>query len=410
MQLSEPYQVDRLFLLIGENPLPNWIAAVTLLRDGGTPYLIHTTHTQKQAEYLAHLLKRDVSRIKSAQTISLGDRHANARHICQCIQELTESLPGRFGLNYTGGTKAMAVHAYRALQAIRADAVFSYLDPHKLAICIDSDRHDYIHIPVSVQLSLAQILQLHGLTWRTEQPPIATPTLPKAATALAKLYGNIQLAKAWRNWCHQELRSKARKGEYWREEAELTQLAPLNLQDLPEAFQQVLYQHLSASQTSLSLSIACQGRFKQLRQVCEWLDGTWLEHYVLQQIQSVAPLHGIHESKMSLHIKDPARPYSQWDKFEFDVAFMRDYQLFALSCTTTDKHSLCKQKLFEAALRARQLGGAEARVALVCCHNRPELLKTELEIVTRDRKLAVFGRQDLEHLNQKIADWIARNN
>lgn len=89
---------------------------------------------------------------------------------------------------------------------------------------------------------------------------------------------------------------------------------------------------------------------------------------------------------------------------------MRDYQLFALSCTTTDKHSLCKQKLFEAALRARQLGGAEARVALVCCHDRPELLKAELEIVTRDRKLAVFGRQDLEHLSQKIADWIGQNN
>ncbi|NHC34314.1 Card1-like endonuclease domain-containing protein [Scytonema millei] len=407
--MLEPYQVDRLFLLIGENPLPNWVAAVSLLRDGGTPYLIHTTHTQKQAVYLAHLLNRDVSKIQTAQPICLGDRHANAHHICQRIQALVERLPGRFGLNYTGGTKTMAVHAYRTLQAIQPDAVFSYLDPHKLAICIDSDRDDCLYIPVSVRLSLAQILQLHGLTWKTEQPPIATPTLPQAATALAKLHGNLQLAKTWRNWCHQELRSKARQGNIWQREAELAQLPPLSLQNLPEAFQQVLCQYFDASQT-ISLSIACQGRFKQLRQVCEWLDGTWLEHYVLQQIQAIAPLHGIHESKMSLHIKDPARPYSQWDKFEFDVAFMRDYQLFALSCTTTDKHSLCKQKLFEAALRARQLGGAEARVALVCCHDRPELLKTELEIVTRDQKLAVFGRQDLEHLSQKIADWIGQNN
>ncbi len=322
--MSEPYQVDRLFLLIGENPLPNWIAAVTLLRDGGTPYLIHTSHTQKQAIYLADLLKRDVFRIKSAQIISLGDCHANSCQIRQCIKQLAQSLPGRFGLNYTGGTKAMAVHAYHALQAVQPDAVFSYLDPHKLAMCIDSDSDNSLYAPVSVQLSLAQILQLHGLTWRTEQPPSATPTLPQAATELAKLHGNPQLAKAWRNWCHQELRYKARKGEYWREEAELAQLAALNLQDLPEAFQQVLHQHLNASQTSLSLSKASQGRFKQLKQVCGWLDGTWLEHYVLQQTQSIAPLLSIHESKMSLHIKDPARPYSQWDKFEFDVVFMRD--------------------------------------------------------------------------------------
>lgn len=108
MQLSEPYQVERLFLLIGENPLPNWVATVTLLRNDGTPYLIHTAHTQKQAGYLANFLNQEVFKIKSAQTICLGNRHSNAFQIRQCIQELAESLPGRFGLNYTGGTKAMA--------------------------------------------------------------------------------------------------------------------------------------------------------------------------------------------------------------------------------------------------------------------------------------------------------------
>ena len=81
---------------------------MTLLRNGGTPYLIHTAHTQQQAGYLANLLNQEVFEIKSAQTICLGNRHSNAFQIRQCIQELAESLPGRFGLNYTGGTKEMA--------------------------------------------------------------------------------------------------------------------------------------------------------------------------------------------------------------------------------------------------------------------------------------------------------------
>lgn len=112
---------------------------------------------------------------------------------------------------------------------------------------------------------------------------------------------------------------------------------------------------------------------------------------------------------MSFRIQDPVRPYQSWDKFEFDVAFMREYQLFALSCTTTHYRGLCKQKLFEASLRARQLGGAEARVGLVCCHHDPQGIKAELEVMTRNRKLAVFGRQDLGNLGQKITNWIAEN-
>jgi len=45
----EYHQVDRLFLLIGENPLPNYVAARTLLKDGGKAYLVDTTGTNPTA-------------------------------------------------------------------------------------------------------------------------------------------------------------------------------------------------------------------------------------------------------------------------------------------------------------------------------------------------------------------------
>lgn len=41
---------------------------------------------------------------------------------------------------------------------------------------------------------------------------------------------------------------------------------------------------------------------------------------------------------------------------------------------------LCKQKLMEANWRSRQLGCGEARVALVCCYDWAESLKSELEV------------------------------
>ena len=40
---------------------------------------------------------------------------------------------------------------------------------------------------------------------------------------------------------------------------------------------------------------------------------------------------------------------------------------------------LLKQKLFEAYIRARQVGGEEARVALICCEDDPVRLEAEMK-------------------------------
>ena len=98
-----------------------------------------------------------------------------------------------------------------------------------------------------------------------------------------------------------------------------------------------------------------------------------------------------------------------WDRFEFDVAFVVYYQLFALSCSTAQSRSLCKQKLIEAHTRARQLGGAEARVGLVCVRDDTASLRSELEEAKRLRNVEVFGRHDLVDLAQKIGNWVGEN-
>ena len=90
------------------------------------------------------------------------------------------------------------------------------------------------------------------------------------------------------------------------------------------------------------------------------------------------------------------------------MAFTRGYQLFAISVSTTSKRDLCKVKLFEAYLRARQMGGDEARVALICCTDEPDSLKAEVAVLD-DKKIAVFGRDDLMDLSSRIEDWIKQN-
>jgi len=91
---------------------------------------------------------------------------------------------------------------------------------------------------------------------------------------------------------------------------------------------------------------------------------------------------------------------------EFDVVALRGYQLFFISCGTTPGRSDLKQKLLEAYVRGRQLGGDEACVALACQRNDPSLeLEIQQTLQVKDR-VKVFGGKHLPKLAQHLSKWI----
>ncbi|WP_449419089.1 DUF1887 domain-containing protein [Phormidium nigroviride] len=426
----EYYQVDHLFLLIGENPLPNYVAARTLLNKGGTVYLIYTNQTVSQKNCLKTELK-----IKgfSSKEVPLDkqktdNNKSNAYKIFTEVQDVAKEIPSseKIGLHYTGGTNTMAVHAHRAIFDLRGgtNAVYSYLDAKTLEIFIDHPNSDSTHRGVQLTLSLKDLFKLHKYEWQENNKPLSEPILADAAAEFVRLYQNEEIAKTWRIWSNThpynnygELKkAKEFKDKEWRlkSEDDLSQLS-LSLRGVHPDIINVLRQQLDASDTQLSLKFTKAKGFNSYQQVCEWLGGIWLEHYVLQQVKELTKELQLGESKMSFVIKKS----QTWEGgvFEFDVAFMRSYQLFAISCTTSKDQKECKLKLFEAYTRAKQLGGDEARVALVCCcdddPSKPQRLdkwlKSQLEGAVSNPKIAVFLREDLANLKEKIAKWVKDN-
>jgi hypothetical protein len=69
-----------------------------------------------------------------------------------------------------------------------------------------------------------------------------------------------------------------------------------------------------------------------------------------------------------------------------------------------------KKKLLEVAVRASQLGGGETCFALVCCAEGDNLtnLKHQLDSLTNldKRRIRVFGRNDLDSLQNRLKTWI----
>ncbi len=88
MSNLDEYKVEHLLLLVGENPLPNYVAALTLLKDGGTVYLVFTAHTKPQKNCLIQQLQeRKKLGIVKTDCIDLDKYESDSYQIRQIIQK-----------------------------------------------------------------------------------------------------------------------------------------------------------------------------------------------------------------------------------------------------------------------------------------------------------------------------------
>lgn len=390
----DDYKVDHLFLLVGKNPLPNYVVAKSgkLLREGGKAYLVYTADTQTYAYKL-----RDKLKLSNKELVSLGSYQSDAYKIQKEIKDKAEVLEGRLGLNYTGGTKTMSVNAYLAIQSLERDEapVFSYLDSKELKLLIDQPNRSPIPILPEVEISCEDIFDLHEL--KLLRPPTQQGVLPDLAKVI------LAYNHEWHYWCKNTLHKEAKRTKDsgkvdWKSKGQLKELL-LPLKDLKQELVDSLDEHncLDKEKQYIDIKKMFTEHFSSSHpvKVCKWLDGFWLEEYLLGQISGRFQNSGM---SFAVDIKNGK-------DFEFDVAFTKGYQLFAFSCTSSSNRTLCKGKLFEAYVRGKQLGGDEARIALVCCSD-DDFLQKEMEVAISDRTIRVFGQSHLENISDEIVKWI----
>jgi hypothetical protein len=382
----ERFKTNNLFLLMGTNPLPNYVAAKLLLAPEGCIYFVHTSETNKITDKLIEILK--LKRGQTCEKIPIED--ADSSNVFSQISHYSEGKKD-IGLNYTGGTKIMSVHAYRAIEKNCPNAVFSYLDARELSMRI-SKLNEPLPYPYPVNLlvtlSFSNLLSMHGYTLKKE--PKKDPIQPEVAADLAGVpIDNL------RCWCNYNLRSGPGT-PIKKKKSQRKELLEAKLPNDP---------CLSGIRLRCNTLGELSEKWKMdIVELAEWLDGKWLEHYTLWAINEIASTCDINDVGLGIEPKEK--------KFEFDVAAMRGYQLFAISCSTESKKGMLKQKLFEAYIRARQMGGEEARVGLVCCaspdnpESNPDKIEQELQVEWEAKdKIRVFGADSLPILKEKLADW-----
>lgn len=409
MTLPLVESVAHLVVLIGHNPLPNYVSALCLSKPGSTAItLVHSDGTTAQRDVLADLFGqcgfRDVR--------SLRVEEANSSHIYNQMRTLALPSDQPVILDYTGGTKAMSVHAHRALHERTALAPyqgglshmrFCYLDARTLSLRIeDSLGAQIAELPAgaAVRVDLMTMLRLHGMS-DLRRAMRSEPIWGPAAAELARLHTDPEDANEWRSFCERHLRDG--KNRLIR----LAKLSSLSTDAFPLAARHVAEALANGTPLPLTLGSVAEaaGFARSSDDFARWLDGSWLEHYVLAAIHSMSDAAQIHDAAITINPLHKEPVAGRRLDFEFDVAFVRGYQLFALSCTSSSQRDRCKAKLLEAVVRAQQLGGAEARVGLVCCNDKPDTLQAEVSQLLGER-VRVFGRADLLPISERLLAWV----
>jgi len=308
----------------------------------------------------------------------------------------------------------MAVHAYRMVEQWGKEKgiepVFSYLDARKLRLIIDPGQETYIGR--AVPFSLRDLIRLHG--WTLLHDPRTQAVLPQTAQALAHICADPAGLDAWRDWKSQELkkcyRDPSRRSLLPDSQLRQVRLSLPVTNHLLQGVMQTLRHELHLTTDELVVGeVERKYGYKTPKDVYNWLDGVWLEHYMLDTLNTLRdPTHQLYLNECTQNVE------TREVTFDVDVVALRGYQLFAFSCSTdTDVAaggtSNLKKRLFEAYIRARQLGGDEACVALVCCADHPQRLQDELRrALHASQRIRVFGRQDFPDLANQLSMWIRR--
>jgi hypothetical protein len=443
---------DDLLLLIGTNTLPNWVAAQLLIKPGGTAHLGYTRGVRKHAERLKAVLEEEQRPKPEAERIKVEwfeTNEADERKIFDDVRGRAASLKhggGRvIGLNYTGGTKMMSVHAHRAMRDLNLIASLSYLDARSLQMKFDYPNGGEFDISLDscIRIGIEKLIRLHD-KYSDPQKNIQyqqKAKAPDAAAGLIEVYSKYSGQHVWGDWCRTNLKvgnlnagwlKKNKPVEYQRHvhrfngarllnESEFSQRVKnhlnepeqrINPPDVPRFLQKIvggygkMLKDLKANGgDSLQAVVQNSREFDDSFDLAKWLDGMWLEHYAFDQLQSVAGDCDINQNGLAINLETVNY---QGRRFEADVVALRGYQLFYLTCYTGSENDRSKQKLFEALERAGQLGGDESKIGLVCNSDSPAKLRQECEADWERlvcNQIEVFGREDLPVLSGELTKW-----
>ncbi|MDD4570217.1 MAG: hypothetical protein PHE70_08855 [Tepidanaerobacteraceae bacterium] len=385
-----------LVVLIGTNPLPNYVVIKYFLQKNENLKRIWLIYSEKNepiqsgtrelADNIEHEIKDEFEDELEKLGRSIEFKQVVLSNVGSA-QEIMRNLKGsldsdslkesKVHLNYTGGTKSMAVHTYKYFYEIfKGKCSFSYLDGRDFRLKYDEGNIATDDLRKIVGISLDSLYRLHGCKPSGQQN---NPDYQEAIEKFKEIIYEGKL-KEFFNWKNKNIQrilceksDTKEKGPFSNQnklfsDQDIEQLKKDTEEVIPEIFYKLL-KTLPSKKAILNDGKQKDGmKFK----IVDFLNGKWLELYVYDIITS-----GIENDKKLREMSDKGliviknnqeiKRHNSVKPFEIDVMILNGYQVCGISCTTSSTQGECKNKGFEIMHRTKQMGGDEARSILITC-------------------------------------------
>lgn len=405
--------MSSLVLLIGTNPLPNFVTANFMLSDNPdlkNIFLIYSEKTglqQSTKEFAENIITVLCDKYDSTITqinfvlvpISDVDSAKVIRNDCSGIIESIDTNETVY-LNYTGGTKVMVVHIYNLLKEGLGDRLkTSYLSPKIFRLIDDNGTMITDNLRNSIKVSFKELIKLHGFERINKDRDF---NFNDSLDEFVKLIENDTLSSFYNSDGGYNRKS------FLNDKDKLTNKFETLEKNLKEITISGSFLNINSKLPEDYQIFDINGKLRKhsppkdsLKVTLRFFDGNWLEMYVGRIFQEEYKEKNNISIYCNWEIRKPEwRNISSDAKFELDVIIIRGYQLFGISCTTDDTRSLCKSKGFEIIHRTKQIGGDEAKSILISRLSRSHTLElnNELALETGSREnILVLGQEDLKH-------------
>lgn len=404
-----------LVLLVGDNPLPNYVTAKYLIQRGELAkiVLLHSKDTVSIARNIENLLSHDGSvEIALAELEGANDRNS----ILSSLERLRFNNSVHF--NYTGGTKVMAVHVYNYLKDQRNVTEFSYLDSRTYKLVYDSKKE--VSLIDEVDIGIEEMLSLHSYKLDGRVDRISYPeTLDvlESIVSSGKIDEYVEpFQKIFRDDIHNKKITKLKinslkehikkhwNADKFREISKHEELCKV-INSLPN---ELPFLENWEYKTGFCDSLTNKKAKELLLKPLEFMDGKWGDEYVFSIISTLAEKRELKEEKIGCSLKASRQDSKEFDLDDFVI---RGYLLTGISVTTSNNRAICKGKAFEVMMRTSQIGGSESKAVLLTRLNEEDAksLERDIQLKPGERsRLKVLSKEQWkrEILTEELEDFI----
>lgn len=411
-------QADLLFLIMGTNPFPNIIAAITRVKEKGEIICLCTKETEGQPYKRFSMLLNERLKLKNEINKILVDV-VDSDSIERVLRSKLDSKLNKengditIELNYTGGTKViMAATAYNVMKNYskknlnyKIGTILSYIDAERECLyyeCREDFFKDCRHKTIKLKelkpqcnLKVYDIISAYNnINKMNEKSAKTTLDNEEFSQILGNLFVNIDRGIYDYRISFFDSIFNIAKGKGKEKDTE------------KEGKIRKIFKDSSIPVTFDSFE---QWNFKNKEHVIKYFENSiWFEEYVLKILLELK------DEKVLLDVvgnvsRKKGRGNKADDKFEIDMVAYRNYKLFAISVTTIDTIEEARGKLYEIRQRAKDLAGDEAGMCYITlCWNTEELEQEYKNIWDgfKPKNTLIIGVDKFSNLKEEIKEWI----